>query len=267
MAATAVAVGAERAADSAARCLTPEMLEGALRHLHKPALDPALGRSLRGQRGLLEDVRQRAAQAASIDAAEAGGAPPGELADADHDGRHAHRRLGPDRGAHRRLQVLRHRDRGRLALGHPGVRPGPAGLRGVGRRRHRQRVRAASVRPGGGRRGRQRLQRAGRRDGGGLRHPGALLPATGLRRVGGVELGRHHGHLQLDRDRGAVPGLAAVRLGDPSTSRPPPSPAGTRNWCGSSWPSWCWSPWWSALALAVPRLRRLAAEKAASQGT
>jgi len=67
IAATAVAVGAERAADSAARCLTPEMLGGALRHLHKPALDPALGRSLRGQRGLLEEVRQRAAQAASID--------------------------------------------------------------------------------------------------------------------------------------------------------------------------------------------------------
>jgi len=67
MAATAVAVGTGRAADSAARCLTPEMLEGALRHLHKPALDPALGRSLRGQRGLLEEVRQRAAQAASID--------------------------------------------------------------------------------------------------------------------------------------------------------------------------------------------------------
>jgi len=67
MAATAVAVGAERAAESAARCLTPQMLEGALRHLHKPALDPAVNRSLRGQRGLLEDVRQRAAQAKSID--------------------------------------------------------------------------------------------------------------------------------------------------------------------------------------------------------
>ena len=66
IAATAVAVGAERAADAAARCLTPEMLEGALRHLHKPALDPALGRSLRGQRELLADVRQRAARAASI---------------------------------------------------------------------------------------------------------------------------------------------------------------------------------------------------------
>ena len=67
MAATAVAVGAERAASAAARCLDPEMLGGALRHLHKPALDPALGRSLRGKRGLLEDVRQRAAQASSID--------------------------------------------------------------------------------------------------------------------------------------------------------------------------------------------------------
>ena len=67
MAATAVAVGAERAAASAARCLEPAMLEGALRHLHRPALDPALGRSLRGQRGLLEDVRQRAARDKSID--------------------------------------------------------------------------------------------------------------------------------------------------------------------------------------------------------
>ena len=67
MAATAVAVGAERAASAAARCLDPEILGGALRHLHKPALDPALGRSLRGKRGLLEDVRQRAAQASSIE--------------------------------------------------------------------------------------------------------------------------------------------------------------------------------------------------------
>ena len=67
IAATAVAVGAERAAGAAARCLTPEMLAVALRHLHKPALDPALGQSLRGQRELLPDVRQRAAQAKSID--------------------------------------------------------------------------------------------------------------------------------------------------------------------------------------------------------
>ena len=67
IAATAVVVGAERAADSAARCLGPEMLAGALRQLQKPALDPLLGRNLRGRRDLLPDVRQRAAQAASIE--------------------------------------------------------------------------------------------------------------------------------------------------------------------------------------------------------
>jgi len=67
LAATAVAAGTERAAASAARCLDPEVLGGALRHLQKPSLDPALGRSLRGHRGLLQEVRDRASQAASID--------------------------------------------------------------------------------------------------------------------------------------------------------------------------------------------------------
>src|SRR5947207_2410420 len=67
IAATAVVIGAERAADSAARCLEPEMLEGALRQLQKPALDPLLARSLRGRRDLLPEVRGRAAAAASIE--------------------------------------------------------------------------------------------------------------------------------------------------------------------------------------------------------
>ena len=67
LATTAVVVGAERAAGSAARCLPPQLLEGALRHLQKPTLDPLVGRSLRGRRGLLEEVRQRAAQAGSIE--------------------------------------------------------------------------------------------------------------------------------------------------------------------------------------------------------
>ena len=67
LAATAVAVGTERAADSAARCLEPELLGEALRYLQKPALDPLVGRSLRGRRGLLQEVRQHAAQAASIE--------------------------------------------------------------------------------------------------------------------------------------------------------------------------------------------------------
>jgi uncharacterized membrane protein YbhN (UPF0104 family) len=66
IAATAVTVGAERAASSAARCLDPEVLAGALQHLHRAGLDPVLSRTLRGQRGLLDDVRQRAAQAKSI---------------------------------------------------------------------------------------------------------------------------------------------------------------------------------------------------------
>jgi uncharacterized membrane protein YbhN (UPF0104 family) len=67
LAATAVTAGAERAAAAAVRSLDPEVLGGALRHLQKPALDPALGRSLRGERGLLADVRDQAARAASID--------------------------------------------------------------------------------------------------------------------------------------------------------------------------------------------------------
>ncbi|HEY1323427.1 MAG TPA: hypothetical protein VGF32_24425, partial [Streptosporangiaceae bacterium] len=67
IAATAVVIGAERAAGSAARCLEPEAMEGALRQLQKPALDPLLGRSLRGRRSLLPEVRQAAAAAASIE--------------------------------------------------------------------------------------------------------------------------------------------------------------------------------------------------------
>jgi uncharacterized membrane protein YbhN (UPF0104 family) len=67
LATTAVAVGAERAAAIAAQSLTPEVLGSVLRHLHKPALDPVVGRSLRAQPKLLEAVRQQAAEAASID--------------------------------------------------------------------------------------------------------------------------------------------------------------------------------------------------------
>ena len=67
MAATALLVGAERAASAAARCLPPEILQGALRQLHAPALDPGLRRNLRGKRDLLPAFRQRAAEAASIE--------------------------------------------------------------------------------------------------------------------------------------------------------------------------------------------------------
>jgi uncharacterized protein (TIRG00374 family) len=67
IAATAVAVGAGRAADCAARCLDQETLGRALRQLQKPALDAALNRDLRGKRGLLDEVRKRAAQAKEIE--------------------------------------------------------------------------------------------------------------------------------------------------------------------------------------------------------
>ena len=67
IAATAVAVGAERAAACAARCLDADLLAGALQHLRRAGLDPVVSRSLRGRRGLLEDVRRLASQAKSID--------------------------------------------------------------------------------------------------------------------------------------------------------------------------------------------------------
>jgi glycosyltransferase 2 family protein len=67
IAALAVAAGADRAALAAARCLDPEVLGAALQHLHKAGLDPALSRDLRGRGKLLDEVRQRAAEAASIE--------------------------------------------------------------------------------------------------------------------------------------------------------------------------------------------------------
>ena len=67
IAATAVAVGAERAASCTARCLDADVLAGALQHLRRAGLDPVVSRSLRGRRGLLEDVRRLASQAKSIE--------------------------------------------------------------------------------------------------------------------------------------------------------------------------------------------------------
>ena len=67
IAATAVTVGAERAADAAARGLDAEELGGALQRMHRAGLDPTLSRSLRSKRELLPEVRNRAAQAKSID--------------------------------------------------------------------------------------------------------------------------------------------------------------------------------------------------------
>jgi uncharacterized membrane protein YbhN (UPF0104 family) len=67
MAATALVVGAERAADAAARSLPPPVMHRALRQLHRPALDSALRRSVARQPELLSDLRQRAADAAQVE--------------------------------------------------------------------------------------------------------------------------------------------------------------------------------------------------------
>jgi uncharacterized membrane protein YbhN (UPF0104 family) len=70
LAATALAVGAERAAAAAAKCLPPETLAGALRHLRKASLDSSLGRGLRRAGNLLEEVRRLAAVAGAIEVPE-----------------------------------------------------------------------------------------------------------------------------------------------------------------------------------------------------
>jgi uncharacterized membrane protein YbhN (UPF0104 family) len=67
MAATAVLVGAERAAGAAARSLPQPVMRGALRQLHRPALVPALRRSVSGHPELLSDLRQQAAEAAQVE--------------------------------------------------------------------------------------------------------------------------------------------------------------------------------------------------------
>ncbi len=67
VAAVAIAVGAERASDAAARCLTADVLSGVLGCLRRAGLDPILVRALRGRKALLDEVRQRAAAAKGID--------------------------------------------------------------------------------------------------------------------------------------------------------------------------------------------------------
>ena len=195
IAATAVVVGAERAAGSAARCLDAETLEGALQHLRKAALDPALGRSLRRQRGVLEDVRRRAAQAKSIDVPKlaeprrvswptlimvvgtliGGWALIGVLIDVS-------KSFDTVIGANW-LWVIMAFILAQLAY----VASAAETLGSVSGPLPFGRAVAVEVA--------NSFSALSRRDSGGLCHPGALLPAAGLRRHGGAELGRHHGRL------------------------------------------------------------------------
>ena len=67
IAAEAVVVGAERAAAAASRCLSAEVLTGVLQHLRRAGLNPILARDLRGRKKLLDEVREQAARAESIE--------------------------------------------------------------------------------------------------------------------------------------------------------------------------------------------------------
>jgi uncharacterized membrane protein YbhN (UPF0104 family) len=67
IAAAAVVVGAERAAAAASRCLSAEVLTGVLQHLRRAGLNPVLARDLRGHKKLLDQVREQAARAESIE--------------------------------------------------------------------------------------------------------------------------------------------------------------------------------------------------------
>ena len=67
LAAMAVRVGAERAADSAARTLGSDATRGALVHLQRSALDPVTVDALRGQKDLLPRLREAVAGAAGIE--------------------------------------------------------------------------------------------------------------------------------------------------------------------------------------------------------
>jgi uncharacterized membrane protein YbhN (UPF0104 family) len=70
MASAAIAVGSERTAQSALRAVPPDTLSGALSHLRRAGLDPALNVALKGKKQLLDEVRSQTAQLAGIETPE-----------------------------------------------------------------------------------------------------------------------------------------------------------------------------------------------------
>jgi glycosyltransferase 2 family protein len=66
MASAALAAGPQRAAASAVRVLPPGPLDGALGHLRRAGLDPAVNVGLKGKKELLDRLRTTTAQAAHI---------------------------------------------------------------------------------------------------------------------------------------------------------------------------------------------------------
>jgi uncharacterized membrane protein YbhN (UPF0104 family) len=70
MASAALWAGPERTAASAVRVVPPEPLNGALGHLRRAGLDPAVNTGLRGKKGLLGQLRTTTARAAGTDVPE-----------------------------------------------------------------------------------------------------------------------------------------------------------------------------------------------------
>jgi glycosyltransferase 2 family protein len=66
MASAALAAGPQRTAESVVRVVPPEPLNGALGHLRRAGLDPAVNAGLKGHRELLGQLRTKTAQAAHI---------------------------------------------------------------------------------------------------------------------------------------------------------------------------------------------------------
>src|SRR5215471_17640696 len=70
MASAALWAGPDRTAASAVRVVPPEPLNGALGHLRRAGLDPAVNTGLRGRKGLLGKLRTTTAKAAGTDVLE-----------------------------------------------------------------------------------------------------------------------------------------------------------------------------------------------------
>src|SRR5262249_60434808 len=66
MASAALAAGPERTAAAAVRVVPPGPLTGALGHLRRAGLDPAVNSGLKGRKELLDQLRAKTAQAAGI---------------------------------------------------------------------------------------------------------------------------------------------------------------------------------------------------------
>jgi undecaprenyl-diphosphatase len=155
VAAMAVAVGAERAAAAARRCIPAELVTGMLPHLRRAGLDPRLARSLRGKKALLEEVRHQTASAYSIEVPKL--AEPRRISWAT-----LLVVVGTLIGGWALIGVLldvsksiEHHCRRQLALGRGCVRLFAAGLRGIGHRRPGQRGRHPPLRSSAGPRGGQ----------------------------------------------------------------------------------------------------------------